>query len=492
MLYNFHSYTFLLNRKPVNNYMKKITLFIFLLGLSLCAKAQVSNPVLMEVNGKKITKAEFEYSYNKNNGVEGAVEQKTVDEYVQMYVDYKLKVAEAEALKFDTLTSFKNEFRQYRDMQLTPLMIDNAFIDSIAHEQYSYIVDQLKGADLIRPAHILILLKQNASEAEKVAVSNKADSIYKALLAGADFAEMAQKYSDDKGTARNGGLLPWIGPGNTIKEFEDAAYALQTGELGAPVLSPVGYHVIMMKERKALEAYDDLKDEIIASLKQRGIEEASAEHAIKKAIDASNGALTREDVMQQLLSKGVAENPELQYLVNEYYDGLLLYEVAKTNVWDKAANDAVALDAHFKANKKAYKWDEPRFEGFVIHANDKAILKKAKKIVKKHADGDWRTAIQQELNKDSVVCLVQGPYLCKKGENKFIDAVKFKGKDAKPLRKYSMYDVVGKVKKQPTTYTDVKAQVVNDHTQNMEKQWVESLRKKYQVVIHKDVLETLK
>ena len=55
-----------------------------------------------------------------------------------------------------------------------------------------------------------------------------------------------------------------------------------------------------------------------------------------------------------------------------------------------------------------------------------------------------------------------------------------------------MYDVVGKVKKQPTTYTDVKAQVVNDHTQNMEKQWVESLRKKYQVVIHKDVLETLK
>jgi peptidyl-prolyl cis-trans isomerase SurA len=88
--------------------------------------------------------------------------------------------------------------------------------------------------------------------------------------------------------------------------------------------------------------------------------------------------------------------------------------------------------------------------------------------------------------------LVQGPYLCKKGENKFIDAVKFKGKETKPLRKYTMYDVVGKMKKQPTTYNDVKAQVVNDHTQNMEKQWVETLRKKYQVIIHKDVLETLK
>lgn len=472
--------------------MKKITLFVSLLWLALGVNSQVHNPVLLEVNGKKITKAEFEYSYNKNNGVEGAVEQKSVDEYVQMYVDYKLKVAEAETLKFDTLTTFKNEFRQYRDMQLTPLMIDTVFIDSIARENYSYIAKQLNGADLIRPAHILVLLKQNATEAERIVASNKADSIYKALLAGADFAELAQKHSDDKGTARNGGLLPWIGPGNTLKEFETAAYSLQVGEICAPVLSPVGYHVILMKERKALEAYDDLKNEIIASLKQRGIEEASAEYAIKKLLDESNGKLTREDVMQQLLSKGIAENPELQYLVNEYYDGLLLYEVAKTNVWDKAANDVVGLENHFKANKKTYKWEEPRFDGFVIHANDKSVLKKAKKIVKKYANADWRTAIQQELNKDSVVCLVQGPYLCKKGENKFIDAVKFKGKETKPLRKYSMYDVVGKMKKQPTTYNDVKAQVVNDHTQNMEKQWVETLRKKYQVIIHKDVLETLK
>jgi peptidyl-prolyl cis-trans isomerase SurA len=472
--------------------MKKITLFVSLLWLALGVNSQVHNPVLLEVNGKKITKAEFEYSYNKNNGVEGAVEQKSVDEYVQMYVDYKLKVAEAETLKFDTLTTFKNEFRQYRDMQLTPLMIDTVFIDSIARENYSYIAKQLNGADLIRPAHILVLLKQNATEAERIVASNKADSIYKALLAGADFAELAQKHSDDKGTARNGGLLPWIGPGNTLKEFETAAYSLQVGEICAPVLSPVGYHVILMKERKALEAYDDLKNEIIASLKQRGIEEASAEYAIKKVLDESNGKLTREDVMQQLLSKGIAENPELQYLVNEYYDGLLLYEVAKTNVWDKAANDVVGLENHFKANKKTYKWEEPRFDGFVIHANDKSVLKKAKKIVKKYADADWRTVIQQELNKDSVVCLVQGPYLCKKGENKFIDAVKFKGKETKPLRKYTMYDVVGKMKKQPTTYNDVKAQVVNDHTQNMEKQWVETLRKKYQVIIHKDVLETLK
>lgn len=472
--------------------MKKIIFFTFFLSLSISVFAQVTNPVLMVVNGKEITKAEFLYSYNKNNNVEGAVEQKTIDEYVQMYVDYKLKVAEAEFLKYDTLSTFINEFRQYRDMQLTPLMIDTAFIDSIAQLQYADYKKYLKGQDLIRPAHILILLKQNATEAEKIAARNKIDSIYQVLLAGANFSELAQKISDDKGSARNGGQLPWIGPGNTIKEFEDAAYALQPGEMSAPFISPVGYHIVMMNERKALEPFEVLRSDIIKGLKQRGIEEASAEAAIKKAIDSSKGTLSREDIMQQLLARGIAENPELEYLVKEYYDGLLLYEVAKTNVWDKAANDILALDAYFKENKKVYKWEEPRFEGYVIHARDKKVIKKAKKILKKKSGDDWKTAIQKELNADSVVCQVQGPYLCKKGENKYIDALKFNGEPAKPLRKYSMYDVVGKVKKQPTVYQDVKSQVVNDYTQQLEKLWVEGLRNKYQVIINKDVLDTLK
>ena len=120
------------------------------------------------------------------------------------------------------------------------------------------------------------------------------------------------------------------------------------------------------------------------------------------------------------------------------------------------------------------------------------MLKKAKKVLKKNLAGDWRKAIKEEINKDSVICLVQGHYLCKKGENKFIDEAKFKGQKATKLRKYSMFDVLGKLKKQPSNYIDVKSQVVSDYTQQAEKVWVEGLRKKYPVKIHKDVLETLK
>ena len=128
----------------------------------------------------------------------------------------------------------------------------------------------------------------------------------------------------------------------------------------------------------------------------------------------------------------------------------------------------------------------------IANSKDKKVIKKAKKILKKKSGDDWKTVIQKELNADRVVCQVQGPYLCKKGENKFIDAVKFGGQPAKPLRKYSLYDVVGKIKKQPTVYQDVKSQVVNDYTQQLEKLWVEDLRNKYQVVINNDVLDTLK
>ena len=72
------------------------------------------NPVLMTVAGKPVTRAEFEYAYNKNNNIEGAVEHKTVEEYAEMFLNYKLKVAEAESQRIDTLTSFITEFRSYR------------------------------------------------------------------------------------------------------------------------------------------------------------------------------------------------------------------------------------------------------------------------------------------------------------------------------------------------------------------------------------------
>ncbi len=474
--------------------MKKATVFSTLFALALCAGAQsVTDPVLMTINGKPVTKSEFEYSYHKNGNVEGAVEQKTIQEYVPMFVNYKLKVEAAEAAKLDTLSSYQKEYLTYRDMQLTPYMVDSAYIDSVAHVVYDNTVNQLAGKELIQPAHILIYLGQKASDADKERAKQKADSIYNAIVAGADFAEMAKKHSAD-GSASQGGQLPWVGPGSFVKEFEDAAYALKKGEVSKPVLSPYGYHIIKMTDRKQLDPYDTLKTDIYAMLKRQNIEEASAEQRIKKLVAASNGRLTREAILDSVMNANIVNNLELRYLIQEYHDGLLLYEVSKRQVWDVASADTKGLEQWYKSHKEDYAWKEPHFKGFVYHCKNAKDAKAVKKLLSKNADADWRALVKEQFNKDTVTVSVSGPYLCAKGENRYVDVYAFKSDDkkAKTPKGYVLTGVSGKVQKQPKSFLDVKAQVTADYQAECEEQWVEKLRSQFPFSVNEEVLKTVK
>lgn len=472
--------------------MKKTIAAIAIFFTAMASLAQ--NPVLMTVNGKNVTRAEFEYAYNKNNNVEGAVEQKTIDEYVDMFINYKLKVAEAEALHLDTLKSFRDEFRTYRDMQLTPHLVDQVFIDSVARSLYDRQVEAIGGKDLLDCSHILLMVRQTDDEATRKQVAQRADSVYQALLAGADFAEMARNLSEDTGSARNGGKLPTIYPGMTIPEFETEAYALQAGSMSKPFLSPVGYHIVLMHNRKQLESYETLYPTIIAALKRQNIEEASAQAKIEKLI-AETGK-TREEILLNVLDEQKIVTPDLEYLVQEYYDGLLLYEVAKTRVWDAAENDIAALERTFKHNKKKYAWTEPRYNGFIISAKTADAAKKAQKLLKKGVPGgkDLRTFLKETVNKDSVVVMVSGPYLAKKGENSTIDNLGFgdASSEIKPLRKgYSYTTITGRLQKQPKTYADVKSEVTADLQRRLEEEWVAELRKKFTFSVDQEVLKTV-
>lgn len=474
--------------------MKRNIITTALFALALTAGAQsATDPVLMVVNGMPITKSEFEYSYHKNGNIKDAVESKTVEEYVPMFVNYKLKVAAAEAARLDTLSSFKKEFHTYRDMQLTPYLVDTAFNDSVAHVVYDNTVKSLGGKDLIQTSHILIRLAQKATTTEQEKAKQLADSIYTALKGGANFAELAKKYSQDPGSARNGGKLPMVGPGQFVKEFEDAAYALKQGEISAPVQSAFGYHIIKMDERKQLDPFEKLKPEIMAMLKRQNIDEASAESRVKKLVDASNGKLSREDVYNQVAEEQSKNNADLRNLIQEYHDGLLLYEVSKREVWDPAAADTKGLEQWYKSHKKDYAWDKPHFKGFIFHCKDAKSTKAVDKMLKKYGEGDWRKELKQQFNKDSVTVSVSGPYLCSQGENKTIDAIAFKT-DAKvhTPKGYKVTSVSGKVMKQPKSYLDVKAQVTSDYQADREKAWVEKLRGQFTFSVDQDVLKTVK
>lgn len=472
--------------------IKKIISLCLAIVASLGAYAQHSdNPVIMHINGKPITRAEFEYSYNKNSDVEGAVEVKTVKEYADMFVNYKLKVAAAEAQHLDTLSSFIDEFRQYRDMQLTPHLIDQEFIDSVAHSVYDITKERLGGKQLLSCRHILIQVKQGADEATKALAAKHADSVYNLIVSGENFEVVAKKYSQDRGSASKGGALPWLGPGMTYKEFEEAAYALNVGETSRPFFSPAGYHIINMVARKDLEPFDELKEEIYKALKQQGIEEASSIAKIEKLM-AERG-WSREEVMDSVLKARIKEDPTLEYLVQEYYDGLLLYEVAKTQVWDVAAKDETGLAAQYEANKQKYAWTEPRYRGFVFHAKNKAVLKATKKFLKTASleNEDWRRELKKTINKDSVVVVVRGPYLVKKGENKAVDNLIFKTGEKVLLKEYPHNGTYGKVLKQPSSFKDVRALVQEDYQKRLEDAWVEKLRNQFSFSINQEILDTV-
>ena len=477
----------------------RVVVVLFTIHYSLFTASAQSDPIIMTINGVPVPRSEFEYSYNKNNGAD-VIDKKTVDEYVDLFINYKLKVAAALDAHYDTLTSFKQEYTMYRDQQVRPTMATDADVLVEARKVYDRAKDQIGPRGLILPAHILIKVSTQATQAEQDEAKQRIDSVYKALRSGADFADLAKKVSDDKSTAVNGGQLPyWIGPNQAFKEFEDAAYALQTGEMSQPVLSPVGWHVILMKDRKQLEPFDSLKTQIVKSIEQQGVREQIAKQRVKSEVDASAGALTAEKVMDRRADSLAAADPEMKYLMKEYHDGLLLYEISKQMVWDKGSTDEAGLQAYFNDHKKDYVWSEPRYKGIAYHVKDKADVKAVKNSVKKLPFDQWADKLRSTFNPDSVVRIRVEIGIFKPGDNALVDTEVFKtapknganDKQAAVLKDYPISAVYGKKLKRPENYTDVRGQVVNDYQDMLEKAWVYDLRQKYSFSVNKDVLKTV-
>ena len=474
----------------MNMKLNILSAFVLMSGAVFAQTAD--DPTIMVVNGQPVSRSEFEYSYNKNNS-DGVIDKKNIDEYVDLFINYKLKVCAALDAKYDTLQSFKDEFAQYRDQQVEPLLVTDADVEAEARNIYDQTVAGIGPDGLIQTAHILIRADQQAPQAEWDAAKVRVDSIYAALKGGADFAELAKKVSQDPGSAAQGGLLPFVQRGQLVKEYEDAAFALQPGQMSGIVQSPYGYHIILMKERKMLEPFEFHHDNIIRFMEQRNIREHIASQKVTKMVEESHGALTKEQLMEQKAEEFSAKDIELKYLIQEYHDGLLLYEISNRLVWDKAAKDEAGLEKFFKKHKKKYAWDEPRYKGMAYHVKEQSQVKAVADCVKKLKFDDWANALRTTFNADSVIRIRVEKGIFKKGDNALIDSAVFK-KDTTvtKLKDYPIDAVYGKVlKKGPEDYTDVKGLVVADYQEQLEKEWVADLRRRYAVTVDEKVLKTV-
>lgn len=495
--------------------MKFNSLLFAMLLMCGAAHAQQNDPTIMTINGQPVSRSEFEYSYNKNNS-EGVIDKKTVAEYVDLFINYKLKVAAAYDAKIDTLSSFKKEFRTYRDQQIKPSFVSDADIENEARKVYEQTKERIGDKGLVKAAHILLYLPQDAKDDKVKETELRADSIYNVLNAklqptvskvkgkkttipadtkafAESFAELAKKFSQDPGSARKGGELPWLSPGQTLPEFEKAAFALKPGELSKPVKTAVGYHIIYMKERKPVDPYDSLRTDIRRFLEARNIREKVANDSIMRVVKASDGKLQKEDVLDKRTDELTAKDSDLKNLIREYHDGLMLYEISNRNVWDKAAKDEAGLAAYFKKNKKKYAWEEPRFKGMAYHVKNVEDVDAVKNCVKGLPFDKWADKLRTTFNNDTVIRIRVEKGIFKKGDNALVDKMEF-GVDTivKPMKDYPIDAVYGKIlKKGPEDYTDVKGLVTADYQDLLEKKWVADLRKKYPVVVNKEVLETV-
>ncbi len=224
-------------------FMKKIKLIPLLFLLPFSLMAQNHDPVLMSISGKEVKLSEFNAIYNKNNSKEAKNDQSLL-EYIDLFVNFKLKVLEAEKAGIDTTASFKSELMGYRKQLAQPYLSDKDANEGLMKEAY----ERMKWD--IKASHILIRVDADAAPKDTLEAFNKITKIRKEIQAGKDFAKAAKEYTEDPSGKENGGDLGYFTAFYMVYPFESAAYNTKVGGVSQPVRTKFGYHLINVTDKR--------------------------------------------------------------------------------------------------------------------------------------------------------------------------------------------------------------------------------------------------
>ena len=557
-------------------------LIVFISSCAILPKSDLANSTLFSIDKDPTIADEFLYVYEKNNFNNDSIyTDKDVDEYFELFINFKLKVEAAKSAGLDTTKSFLDEFETYKDQLIKPYLSEakeqerlveeaydrmkyeidashilvsvtpdalpedtakayqkirevyektksgqdfgelaakfsedpsaksnkgrlgyfSAFQMVFAFEDAAYKTPEDSISDILRSRfgyHILkihdkrqssgkvkvshIMFRINGNNGDSVSVRNKIFEIYDQIIGGADWNELCQKYSEDQRTKNNGGTLPFI----SLKQindpaFENAAFSLQTpGEISDPVKSKFGWHIIKLEEKKGLEPFEEIKEDleqrvskddrsklsrqaVISKLKaQNNFQEYSlVREKIVQLADSSllagkwNASLTdsfsedslfsidgnlyvtisvieeikkkqrrrtgiepsryMNELIDGFIEKSLMEyeedqlinnNREFRMLLNEYHEGILLFEIMNQKVWGKAVKDTTGLQSYFQNHQQSYYWGE-RADAVIVSAADQNVLENVKKII----DSESIKLIEIEYDPEQEVEVLNDPSL---------------------------------------------------------------------------------
>ena len=270
--------------------MKKVILSIVLLAGAMMGLAQ-EDKVLLTINGEPVMASEFLYIYEKNNQ-DSSLEKKSMQEYLDLFINFKLKVTEAIAQGVDTTEAFKKELAGYRAQATPKYMQDNEAIDSLVAMSYH------RMANVRRAAHIAIQCPLDADSATLAAAEAKINLARERVTTGVAkkvkkgrkwvtvqepeaFADVAREMTEDPQGKENGGELGWIQVFRFVYPFEEAVYNTPVGEVTEVFRSPYGLHIALVEEERAFE---EVHAAHIMKMMPRDSEETAMD--VKRQIDS--------------------------------------------------------------------------------------------------------------------------------------------------------------------------------------------------------------
>lgn len=594
--------------------MKKAFLFIVAV-LSLSMMAQ--DKPLMTINGQPVSAEEFLYIYEKNNQA-GAIDPKTMDEYLDMFINFKLKVVEAEAQGIDTTEAFKKELKGYRAQATPKYLQDDAALDSLIEMSWRHMAKDRRAAHIaiqcpmnadsaaqaealakindayervtigkmkserkkvkgkwrnvekrmpaepfadvarelstdpsvqetggelgwitpfryvypleeavydtevgkisapfrtqygwhivlveeerdhkeVKASHIMKMTPRGENEDSIIAAKKIVIDSIAAIVTAENFGEIAQIESEDRGSSARGGDLGWFGKGMMVKPFEDAAFTLETGQISAPFRTMYGWHILYKEGERGIQPLDSIRTQVERQVMRDERAKEADKSFVRKTRKEYNlpASMTDEEVKAYADEHLEEKYPELKNLVQEYHDGILLFEVSLREVWDKAAKDTAGLEQFFAANKKKYTWDAPHFKGWLLQCKDKNSAKAAQAIIKSADPDSVKSYIAHRINQDSVTYVKAQRGLWEQGKNAAVDkyGLKIKKAEFTPNEQLPYVVCVGKKLKAPAAWDDEKGKVTTDYQDFLEKAWIERLRAKYPVVINEDVWKKIR
>jgi len=651
--------------------MNKLTRFILpLLLFSTHVFSQTGeDKILMTIHDREVTLDEFERIYNKNNS-STALEQQTVEEYLEMFINFKLKVIEAEELGLDTTQRFIKEFNGYKQQLAKPYLSDEEEVNALVQEAFeraqkeinaSHILIRvsadaapedtlraynksieirdriLAGEDFetvakatsddpsaktnagllnwftvfrmaypfengaynteigkvslpvrtrfgyhlirvndIRPArgnvrvsHIMIMTPEGMNNEKREETKKRIHLLYDSIQAGMDFADLAKKYSEDRGSAARGGELPWFGSGRMVAAFEDASFALaNTGDISEPIQTSYGWHIIKLLETKKFDDFEsaeaDLRSNVTKSDRNAYSKKALVErikqnnnftenrgnlYPFYSVVDSSifyrnwdmgkaagltevlftigDRSVTQQDFAAYLAEKQgtkktnvevLVDNhyekfveeqvlqyeedqlpekyPEYKHLVQEYHDGILLFDLTDQMVWSKAVEDSVGLEAYYADNKNNYMW-EKRLDATLITCRDPEVAAFARELLSKkkrkrpslealeslaYAEFSDSSCLSYEFNKYE---MEDHPLVEKMDWNQAMSGNM--DEDGKVI-----FLVKNKVlKPEPKMLEQCRGIVTADYQNHLETDWIEVLRAKYTFQVNREMLSEI-